>query len=91
MACAIAVVASDVGGIPEVVADGDTGLLVQYDERQPEQFEQAIAAAVNELVRDPDRAAAMGRAGRQRAIDEFGWDVAAQRTVDLYQSLVRNG
>ena len=52
---------------------------------EPEEFERGLAAAVNELVRDPDRAAAMGRAGRQRAIDEFGWDVAAQRTVDLYR------
>ncbi len=85
MACATAVVASDVGGIPEVVADGATGLLVHYDERQPEEFERALAAAVNELVRDPERAAVMGRAGRQRAIDEFGWDVAAKRTVDLYR------
>ena len=91
MACATAVVASDVGGIPEVVADGATGLLVHYDERQPEEFERALATAVNELVRDPERAAVMGRAGRQRAIDEFGWDVAAKRTVDLYGSLVRSG
>jgi starch synthase len=91
MACATAVVASDVGGIPEVVADGETGLLVHYDEGAPEAFERELAAAVNELVVDPERAAVMGRAGRQRAIDEFGWDVAAQRTVELYNSLVRRG
>ncbi len=88
MACGTAVVASDVGGIPEVVADGATGLLVHYDERDPEAFEQALADAVNELVGDPARAAAMGEAGRQRAIDEFGWDVAARRTVDIYRSVL---
>ncbi len=88
MACAAAVVASDVGGIPEVVADGSTGLLVHYDERDPDVFEQALADAVNELVGDPARAAAMGAAGRQRAIDEFGWDVAARRTVDIYRSVL---
>ena len=88
MACAAAVVASDVGGIPEVVADGSTGLLVHYDERDPEVFEQALADAVNDLVGDPARAAAMGEAGRQRAIDEFGWDVAARRTVAIYRSVL---
>ena len=88
MACETAVVASDVGGIPEVVADGETGLLVHYDESDPAAFERGLAAAVDELVGDPARAGAMGVAGRARAIAEFGWDVAARRTVELYESLL---
>ena len=67
MACGAAVVASRVGGIPEVVADGETGLLVPPDD------DAALAAAINVLVRDAGRAAAMGRLGRKRAIAEFGW------------------
>ncbi|CAN5741963.1 glycogen synthase [soil metagenome] len=88
MACATAVVASDVGGIPEVVADGRTGLLVHYAEEDPDGFEAALAAAVNELIGDPTRAAAMGQAGRERAVAEFGWDVAARRTVEIYESVL---
>jgi starch synthase len=88
MACATAVVASDVGGIPEVVVDGETGLLVHYDAADPGDFEDALAAAVNELVGDPARATAMGEAGRQRAVEVFGWDVAARRTVEIYESLL---
>ncbi len=88
MACATAVVASDVGGIPEVVADGRTGLLVHYAEEDPDGFEAALAAAVNELIGDPARAAAMGQAGRERAVAEFGWDVAARRTVEIYESVL---
>jgi starch synthase len=88
MACETAVVASDVGGIPEVVDDGVTGLLVHYDEREPSAFEAALAARVNELVGDPARAAAMGEAGRARALAEFGWDTAARRTVDIYDAVL---
>ena len=87
MACGTAVVASDVGGIPEVVADGETGLLAHYDAAAPAAFEAALAAAVNRLVADPARAAAMGAAGRERATREFGWDTAARRTLDIYESL----
>jgi len=82
MACGAAVVASDVGGIPEVVADGLTGLLVPPDDPV------ALAQAITALAADPDRAAAMGRLGRQRAQAEFGWPAVARRTADLYQSLV---
>jgi starch synthase len=87
MGCETAVVASDVGGIPEVVADGETGLLVPYTPGAPQEFESALAAAVNALAGDPARAAQMGRAGRVRALEHFGWDTIAQRTVDLYASL----
>ena len=88
MACETAVVASAVGGIPEVVADGLTGTLVPYLPVPTEEFEAGLAEAVNALCSDPARAAAMGRAGRERAVHEFGWDAIAHRTVELYQSLL---
>jgi starch synthase len=87
MACETAVVASAVGGIPEVVADGTTGTLVPYASAYPEGFEAALAEAVNALVTDPERAAALGRAGRARAEREFGWDAIARRTIEVYGSL----
>jgi alpha-maltose-1-phosphate synthase len=87
MACQTAVVASAVGGIPEVVEDGDTGTLVPYDENDPAEFERGLAAAINALVADPDRAGAMGKAGRDRAVSEFGWDTVAERTANIYRSL----
>ena len=66
-------VASDVGGIPEVVDDGVTGLLVHYDESGPGEFEAGLAAAVNALVADPERAEAMGqRAGSARSASSPG-------------------
>ncbi|MGH3869902.1 MAG: glycogen synthase [Pseudonocardiaceae bacterium] len=88
MACGTAVVASAVGGIPEVVDDGVTGLLVPYDEQDPEGFQWGFAHRVNELLADPDRVTAMGRAGRKRAIAEFSWSAVAERTVGLYQRLL---
>jgi starch synthase len=88
MACETAVVASAVGGIPEVVADGVTGLLVPQLAVPTEEFESGLADAVNAVCADPQRAAAMGHAGRERAVTEFGWDTIAHRTVELYQSLL---
>jgi alpha-maltose-1-phosphate synthase len=87
MACETAVVASAVGGIPEVVDDGRTGLLVPYAAAYPEGFEAALAEAVNALVGDPSKATELGRAGRARALREFGWDAIARRTVEVYGSL----
>jgi starch synthase len=86
MACETAVVGSRVGGIPDVVVEGITGLLVDYA-ADPRDFEAGLAAAVNELVGDPERATAMGRAGRERVVAEYGWDSIAARTVELYRSL----
>jgi alpha-maltose-1-phosphate synthase len=82
MACGCAVVASAVGGIPEVVADGVTGLLV------PPGDEAALAAAINALIRDPGLAAAFGARGRERAVAEFSWDGIAAQTAELYGQLV---
>jgi len=81
MACGTAVVGSRTGGIPEVVADGETGLLVPPEEPEP------LAAALNELLRDPARAQAMGQAGRKRAEAEFGWAAIAAQTAALYADL----
>jgi starch synthase len=88
MACETAVVASAVGGIPEVVSDGLTGVLVPYHGVPVEEFEAGIATAVNALCADPTRAKTMGHAGRERAVREFGWDAIAHRTVELYESLL---
>ena len=87
MACSTAVVASDVGGIPEVVNDGVTGSLVHYDAAQPQAFETDLADAVNALIADPDKAAAFGRAGRQRCIDEFSWAHIAAQTLEIYRKV----
>jgi starch synthase len=90
MGCETAVVASDVGGIPDVVRNGVTGLLVPYTANDPRVFEHTFAERVNELLRDPARAAEMGRAGRERAAREYGWGAIAARTVSIYASLGDN-
>jgi starch synthase len=96
MACETAVVATATGGIPEVVVPGETGLLVPIEQAtdgtgtplNPEQYVADFAAALNEVVGDPERAAAMGKAGRQRAIEHFSWEAIAERTVELYRSVL---
>jgi starch synthase len=94
MACGAPVVASAVGGIPEVVVDGETGLLVPVElgadgnPVDPERFAADFAARVNELLADPARARRMGEAGRRRAVEEFSWGAVAQRTVALYDRVL---
>jgi starch synthase len=87
-ACGTAVVASAVGGIPEVVDDGRTGLLVPHDAEDVAAFESGLAARIAELLADPDRAAAMGAAGRERVLAEFGWPAIAQQTVEVYSTVL---
>lgn len=95
MACETAVVATATGGIPEVVVPGETGLLVPIEQAtdgtgtplDPEKYVADFAAALTEVVTDPDRAAAMGRAGRERAIAAFSWAAIAERTVEVYRSV----
>ncbi|WP_371667880.1 glycogen synthase [Streptomyces sp. NBC_00289] len=86
MACGTPVVASRVGGIPEVVDDGRTGLLVPVDD----DFEAGLARALDSVIGDPEGARRMGEAGRERAVGEFGWDAVARRTVRLYEEILKS-
>ncbi len=96
MACGAAVVASATGGIPEVVAHGETGLLVPLEQvgdgtgtpLDPEKFVADFAAAMIEVVNDPARARAMGVKGRQRATDNFSWESIVEQTLDVYKSVL---
>ncbi|MGQ5649080.1 glycogen synthase [Streptomyces sp. NPDC004532] len=87
MACGTAVVASRTGGIPEVVDDGRTGLLVDVDD----DFEEHLARALDSVLADPVAAERLGEAGRERAVKQFGWDTVARRTVRLYEELLEQG
>ena len=87
MACATAVVASDVGGIPEVICDGVTGSLVHYDADDSTGYQTRLADAVNELIADPEKAKRYGLAGRQRCIEEFSWARVAEQTLDIYRKV----
>ncbi len=90
MACATAVVASAVGGIPEVVEPGVTGLLVPFDEEDIPAFEAAFAAAVNELMTDEARATEFGLRGRERAVRNFSWNAIAEQTMGVYHWVLGN-
>jgi alpha-maltose-1-phosphate synthase len=99
MACETAVVASAVGGIKEVVVDGETGFLVPVEQMtespfepiDPEKFERDLAARINELMANAELQKKFGRAGRKRAEEKFGWAAIAQETKQLYESLLRPG
>ncbi len=95
MACATAVVATATGGIPEVVADGETGRLVPIEQASdgtgtpldPDRFVADLAAALVAVVSDPQLAAEYGRAGRERAVRHFSWDSVARQTMAVYESV----
>ncbi|MEU4692943.1 glycogen synthase [Actinoplanes sp. NPDC023714] len=96
MACETAVVATATGGIPEVVKDGETGLLVPIEQVQdgtgtpvhPERFVADLAATLTRVLRDPALAASMGKAGRRRAVDHFSWARIAEDTLEVYRSVL---
>jgi starch synthase len=96
MACETAVVASAVGGIPEVVVDGETGTLVPLalspddamTPADPDRYARDLAAAANRLMADDGLRRRMGLAGRRRAVERFSWSSIAEQTVELYRSLV---
>jgi len=98
MACETAVVASAVGGIKEVVVNGETGFLVPLEQMKespfeplnPEKFERDLAARINQLMADPKLREKFGKAGRKRAQEKFSWSAIAQRTKTLYESLTRS-
>jgi glycosyltransferase involved in cell wall biosynthesis len=94
MACETAVVASRVGGIPEVVVPEETGLLVDlaledgtFRPTDPAAFSAGLAAAINRLARDPELRRRMGVRGRERALAHFSWDAIAETTLGLYRTL----
>ena len=94
MACETAVVASRVGGIPEVVVPDETGLLVDlalspgtFQPADAAAFSSGLAAAINRLGGDPELRTRMGRRGRERVLEHFSWDAIAETTIDLYSTL----
>jgi alpha-maltose-1-phosphate synthase len=95
MACETAVVASETGGIPEIVVEGETGYLVPLgatdlvtgEPHDPEAFARDLADRINRLLDDPELAGRMGAAGRRRAIEHFSWSAAAGKTVEVYRSV----
>ena len=88
MACETAVVASRVGGIPEIVVDGETGFLVDYDPAHTDRFTTELAAKVRLLLEDGEQARSMGAAGRERVVRHFGWPAIAAATADLYETVL---
>ncbi len=98
MACGTPVVAAAVGGIPEVVVHGQTGILVSFDPvssadpepLRPEQYARDLAAAINELLRAPERRRIMGAKSRQRVESHFRWEAIAQQTLEYYEELCEN-
>jgi len=98
MACETAVVASAVGGIKEVVVDGETGFLVPlkqmkespFEPLNPEKFSRDLAARINQLMKDPHLREKFGKAGRKRAEENFSWSKIAQKTMALYQDVCKS-
>jgi starch synthase len=95
MACRAAVVASETGGIKEVVVDGETGYLVPFDQdpvtsfpTDPDRFARDLAAKLSQLLADPAKCRRFGEAGRKRAEEKFSWTSISDQTIDLYQTLI---
>jgi len=96
MACETPVVAAEVGGIPEIVVPGDTGILVRFEAegggsaepRDPDRYSRALAAAINDLMGAPERRTTMGKASRARVLANFSWQYIAEVTLDFYRDLL---
>ena len=95
MACRAPVVASATGGIKEVVVDGETGYLVEFDQdpmtgfpRHPEKFARDLATRIQQLLADPDKCRRFGEAGRRRVEKMFRWTAIAHQTIALYERLI---
>ena len=96
MACETAVVASAVGGIKEVVVEGETGLLVNLEQQNvapfepvnPDQFSRDLAEGVNKVIADKELRDKMAKNGRQRVEEFFDWKAIAKQTKNIYQSLI---
>ena len=95
MACRAPVVASAVGGIKEVVVEGETGYLVPFDQdpvtsfpTDPEKFARDLAARLNQMLEDPEKCREFGDAGRKRVEDIFSWTAIAHQTIELYERLI---
>jgi alpha-maltose-1-phosphate synthase len=95
MACGAPVVASKIGGIPEVVVDGETGFLVPFDQdsttgfpTEPDKFARDLAARICELLEDEPKCQRFGEAGRRRVEEKFSWTKIAGETIQLYESLM---
>jgi len=90
------VVASAVGGIKEVVVEGETGYLVPFDQdpvtsfpTDPEKFARDLAARLNQMLQDPEKCRQFGDAGRKRVEDIFSWTAIAHQTIELYERLIQ--
>ena len=96
MACETPVVGSHVGGIPEIIVEGESGYLVplesvsrtDFNPLNPEAFQKAFAAKINILLDDEALATQMGKAGRKRVLDIFSWESIAKTTFDYYQKVI---
>lgn len=97
MACETPVVGSAVGGMKEIILPGETGLLIPLAQQHESPFEaihldvysRDLAAGINSLMRDPDRCAKMGRAGRERVLEKFSWTEIAHETLELYRKIAK--
>jgi alpha-maltose-1-phosphate synthase len=96
MACETPVVAAAVGGIPEIVVPGETGTLVPFKAQgdgspeplDPAAYQRDLASAINELMSEPSRRTAMGKAARRLVEDHFSWRRIAHLTLDFYRDLL---